>query len=220
MQKTDDIKEKAYNIIPSQELALIEELKAEGFRKITRGEWRFEPVIIKMYIPNNYSHPSKEEILKTILAKAEIMAKMGQQSQYFVGLRGVVLEDDCYALVLESVANDLSQVLQQRPQDLNWKVCCQIATGVAVGLFRLHEKKITHGNLKSRNVLLTPDFQPKLTSVGSHHLHLVQHLILKQIFLILEFYYWNYLTLLPKYRRSLKISRTPVRTRNQINARR
>ncbi|ONK68502.1 uncharacterized protein A4U43_C05F12430 [Asparagus officinalis] len=52
---------------------------------------------------------------------------------------------------------------------LNWKVRCQIALGTARGLAYLHKDyvpSLLHRNLKSNNILLDEDFEPKVTDIG------------------------------------------------------
>ncbi|KAF5769148.1 putative protein kinase RLK-Pelle-DLSV family [Helianthus annuus] len=52
---------------------------------------------------------------------------------------------------------------------LNWKKRCDIILGVARGLAHLHNEfhvKIVHRDIKSNNILLDDDFQPKIADFG------------------------------------------------------
>ncbi|XP_039173030.1 inactive leucine-rich repeat receptor-like serine/threonine-protein kinase At1g60630 [Eucalyptus grandis] len=50
---------------------------------------------------------------------------------------------------------------------LHWTACLKIAEDVAAGLLYIHQDRgLTHGNLKSSNVLLGPDFEACLTDYG------------------------------------------------------
>ncbi|KAJ4973026.1 hypothetical protein NE237_006200 [Protea cynaroides] len=49
---------------------------------------------------------------------------------------------------------------------LHWTSCLKIAEDLAAGLFYLHQTHVTHGNLKSSNVLLGSDFESCLTDYG------------------------------------------------------
>ncbi|CAL1381264.1 unnamed protein product [Linum trigynum] len=46
---------------------------------------------------------------------------------------------------------------------LHWTSCMKIAEDLATGLLYIHHNSLTHGNLKSSNVLLGPDFESCLT---------------------------------------------------------
>lgn len=50
---------------------------------------------------------------------------------------------------------------------LHWTSCLKIAEDLATGLLYIHQNPgLTHGNLKSSNVLLGPDFESCLTDYG------------------------------------------------------
>ncbi|XP_010533927.1 PREDICTED: inactive leucine-rich repeat receptor-like serine/threonine-protein kinase At1g60630 [Tarenaya hassleriana] len=55
---------------------------------------------------------------------------------------------------------------------LHWTSCLKIAEDLAAGLLYIHQNPgLTHGNLKSSNVLLGPDFESCLTDYGLTMLH-------------------------------------------------
>ncbi|CAH8310011.1 unnamed protein product [Eruca vesicaria subsp. sativa] len=55
---------------------------------------------------------------------------------------------------------------------LHWTSCLKIAEDLAMGLVYIHQNPtLTHGNLKSSNVLLGPDFESCLTDYGLRDLH-------------------------------------------------
>ncbi|AEE33708.1 Leucine-rich repeat protein kinase family protein [Arabidopsis thaliana] len=55
---------------------------------------------------------------------------------------------------------------------LHWTSCLKIAEDLAMGLVYIHQNPgLTHGNLKSSNVLLGPDFESCLTDYGLSDLH-------------------------------------------------
>ncbi|KFK40768.1 hypothetical protein AALP_AA2G038300 [Arabis alpina] len=55
---------------------------------------------------------------------------------------------------------------------LHWTSCLKIAEDLAMGLAYIHQNPgLTHGNLKSSNVLLGPDFESCLTDYGLSDLH-------------------------------------------------
>ncbi|KAK4783610.1 hypothetical protein SAY86_007984 [Trapa natans] len=69
-----------------------------------------------------------------------------------------------------SLANARSSKVGSAPCHLPWEARLRIAKGVARGLSYLHEKKHVHGNLKPSNILLGPDFDPKIGDFGLQHL--------------------------------------------------
>ncbi|KAJ6851651.1 putative kinase-like protein TMKL1 [Iris pallida] len=52
-----------------------------------------------------------------------------------------------------------------------WEIIYKLTLGIARGLDHLHnglQKPVVHGNLKSRNVLIDADYQPRLSDFGLH----------------------------------------------------
>lgn len=68
------------------------------------------------------------------------------------------------------VHGNLAQFIKDGNKESHkWDVIYSIAVGLAKGLAYLHtglHKPIIHGNLKSKNVLLGPDFQPYISDYG------------------------------------------------------
>ncbi|KAK9672807.1 hypothetical protein RND81_12G126100 [Saponaria officinalis] len=67
---------------------------------------------------------------------------------------------------------NLAQFIKDgKSESHKWDVIYNIALGLVKGLAYLHSglhKPMIHGNLKSKNVLLSPDFQPSLSDYGLH----------------------------------------------------
>ncbi|KAG8652950.1 probable serine/threonine-protein kinase At1g01540 isoform X2 [Manihot esculenta] len=90
-----------------------------------------------------------------------------------VKLLGYCIEGDYRMLVNEYMDNgNLHQWLHGCPEEaspLTWEIRMNIIQGVAKGLAYLHEDiepKIVHGNLKSRNILLDHQWNPKISDFG------------------------------------------------------
>ncbi|KAL9245815.1 hypothetical protein vseg_019421 [Gypsophila vaccaria] len=65
-----------------------------------------------------------------------------------------------------SLANARYRKAGSSPCHISWEVRLKIAKGVARGLSHVHEKKHVHGNLKSSNILLGFDMEPKIADFG------------------------------------------------------
>ncbi|MQM00989.1 hypothetical protein Taro_033737 [Colocasia esculenta] len=85
----------------------------------------------------------------------------------YVGLRGEKLFVHPFF-----PAGNLSNFLKGGNADsYNWEVIHKVAVGIAEGLDHLHnglQRPVVHGNLKSKNVLLDVDYQPRLSDFGLH----------------------------------------------------
>lgn len=80
---------------------------------------------------------------------------------------GFCHSDDSMFLIYEFLQKgSLGDLIGRSDFELPWSVRLRIAIGVAQGLAYLHKDYVPHllhRNVKSKNVLLDPDFEPKLT---------------------------------------------------------
>ncbi|CAA6665869.1 unnamed protein product [Spirodela intermedia] len=87
-----------------------------------------------------------------------------------VPLRAYFLAKEERLLVYDYFPNgSLYSLIHGTPsgKPLHWTSCLKIAEDVATGLLHLHQNSsVIHGNLKSSNVLLGPDFESCLTDYG------------------------------------------------------
>ncbi|XVF19056.1 hypothetical protein REPUB_Repub11eG0077500 [Reevesia pubescens] len=102
---------------------------------------------------------------------AEIATISSVQHRNLVRLYGSCTEGDERLLVYEYLVNgSLDQALfGKRKLDLNWPVRFNICLGVAKGLAYLHEDssiRIVHRDVKSSNILLDSDLNPKISDFG------------------------------------------------------
>ncbi|TVU14979.1 hypothetical protein EJB05_38476 [Eragrostis curvula] len=67
-------------------------------------------------------------------------------------------------------AGSLRRFLQEGINDSQrWEIICKLSIGIAKGLDHLHtasQKPIIHGNLKTNNIMLDADFQPRISDFG------------------------------------------------------
>jgi serine/threonine protein kinase len=68
--------------------------------------------------------------------------------------------DRCYLFFLPAEGINDSQ---------RWEIICKLSIGIVKGLDHLHtrsQKPIIHGNLKTNNIMLDADFQPRISDYG------------------------------------------------------
>ncbi|OEL36637.1 putative kinase-like protein TMKL1 [Dichanthelium oligosanthes] len=67
-------------------------------------------------------------------------------------------------------AGSLRRFLQEGINDSQrWEIICKLSIGIVKGLDHLHtasQKPIIHGNLKTNNIMLDADFQPRISDFG------------------------------------------------------
>ncbi|KAG8371897.1 hypothetical protein BUALT_Bualt12G0010600 [Buddleja alternifolia] len=105
---------------------------------------------------------------KTLKNEVKTLAKIRHKN--IVKILGFCHSDESIFLIYEYLPKgSLGDFLAKTGFDFPWNVRLKIAIGIAQGLAYLHKDYIPHllhRNLKSNNVLLDDDFQPKLTDFG------------------------------------------------------
>ncbi|KAL0404952.1 UNVERIFIED_CONTAM: putative inactive leucine-rich repeat receptor-like protein kinase [Sesamum radiatum] len=118
-----------------------------------------ELVVVKKIL--NFSSQSSKALKKEVKTLAKIRHKN------IVKILGFCHSDDSIFLIYEYLPNgSLGDLISKTDFNLPWSMRLKIAIGIAQGLAYLHKDylpHLLHRNLKSNNVLLDADFQPKLT---------------------------------------------------------
>lgn len=104
-----------------------------------------------------YFHRYKDKLIK----EAEKLSQLSHKN--IVQLIGVVMEENNYGIVLEHIKyGALDEFFDARP--LPWIIKENIIHGVIIGMNYLHTRQpaVIHQDLKSPNILIGGDFEPKV----------------------------------------------------------
>lgn len=132
-----------------------------GFGEVFRGSWRGQPVAIKQLLLKKLTSRARKEFIQEI----DIASKLSHPS--LVPLFGAVIEPNCVAMVMELMeGGSLYHLLQDDEKELSWLRRCKIMLDVACGVEYLHAHSIVHRDIKSLNILLNRELEPKLCDFG------------------------------------------------------
>lgn len=106
--------------------------------------------------------------------KGEIKTLAKVRHRNIVKLLGFCYSEDLILLIHEYLEmGSLGDVMNRTDIQLEWTTRLQIAIGAAQGLAYLHKDYVPHllhRNIKSKNILLDLDFEPKLADFGLDHI--------------------------------------------------
>eukprot|EP00268_Persea_americana_P057065 TRINITY_DN6805_c0_g3_i1.p1 TRINITY_DN6805_c0_g3~~TRINITY_DN6805_c0_g3_i1.p1 ORF type:complete len:887 (+),score=180.07 TRINITY_DN6805_c0_g3_i1:126-2786(+) len=109
-------------------------------------------------------------VLSWKVLKTEIKTLAKVRHRNIVKLLGFCYSDDSILLIYEYLQmGSLRDVMHRSNILLEWDIRLQIAIGTAQGLAYLHKDcvpHLLHKNIKSRNILLDKDFEPKIADFG------------------------------------------------------
>jgi hypothetical protein len=86
--------------------------------------------------------------------------------EFLVRLYGSIVLDSRIGIVMEHVPQTLSDALHSDDEPLTWEERYNVSQEIIAGLFYLHAHEITHGNLKTHNVLMTDNGHAKVGDYG------------------------------------------------------
>ncbi|OQS07489.1 kinase [Thraustotheca clavata] len=149
--------------IDLKDLEIMDKVLGQGsYGKVRLARFKNETLVAVKQVRRD---KLSQEVMDTMLQEIEIMTKF--DSPFLVGLVGVVWDSsaDMRCVVEYMESGDLSAYLQTNPTlpiTLKYRWMLQMAKG----LNYLHNIQIIHRDLKSRNVLLTNDYDAKLADFG------------------------------------------------------
>ncbi|KMS95120.1 hypothetical protein BVRB_012160 [Beta vulgaris subsp. vulgaris] len=124
----------------------------------------------KLWSPNTKDNISKDQLFPDKELETEVQTLGNIRHKNIVKLYCYLSSFDCSLLVYEYMPNgNLWDALHKGKILSDWPTRHQIALGVAQGLAYLHHDllpPIVHRDIKSSNILLDVDFQPKVADFG------------------------------------------------------
>ncbi|CAE6465216.1 unnamed protein product [Rhizoctonia solani] len=135
-----------------------------GFGDVYRGSLHngFQVSIKCLRLPGLDSSEETRKDLKNAARELYVWSKCKHPN--ILELKGVALYRNQLAMVSPWMSNgDVIHFLSQNPRFDRYKLCTQIATGVAY----IHGENIAHGDIKGANILISDDFTPKLSDFGN-----------------------------------------------------
>lgn len=147
--------------IPSKDIKFMPEqaLGSGAFGLVYRGKWGNTDVAIKQLKDGLQSADTKE-----FYQEAKMLAKT--QHPHIVILYGAVTDKNPNCLVMELMTESLFDILHDKEHKLPWKKKKGFGLDIAQGLNFLHDRKVLHRDLKSRNVLADRAGHLKLADFG------------------------------------------------------
>ena len=138
-----------------------------AFGVVLRATWNGVPVAVKKLHLDQLTRKEKDSFRKELL----ILASLGSSHRNLVKLHGYCLAPPC--IVMELVAlGSLTNLLhycddpEVEAKMTDGRVKKRLILGVADGMRQLHAARIVHGDLKPQNILISDDYEAKITDFG------------------------------------------------------
>ncbi|KMQ86556.1 putative serine threonine-protein kinase pelle [Lasius niger] len=142
-----------------------------GFGTVYRGTWKNTDVAIKK-IRQKGSDSDESYILQLQQSLKEIKILNSRAHENILPLYAYSFGGEAPCLVYQLMKNGSLEdrlLLRQKTKPLTWIQRHEIAKGIARGLQYLHiigEKPLIHGDIKSANILLDKNFEPRIGDFG------------------------------------------------------
>ncbi|KAK9297160.1 hypothetical protein QLX08_009033 [Tetragonisca angustula] len=142
-----------------------------GFGIVYRGTWKNTDVAIKR-IQKRGADSDESHILQLQQSLREIKILNSYRHENILPLYAYSLDGKIPCLIYQLMKNGSLEdrlSLKHRSQPLSWLQRHEIAKGIACGLQYLHtvgEKPLIHGDIKSANILLDKNLEPRIGDFG------------------------------------------------------
>lgn len=159
-----------FEIIAWHSLTLHEQVGKGSFGTVHRGSLNGREVAIKSLHLTTLT----SDLMAEFQNETSLMAEC--RSDHIVRLLGICREKGHLAMIMEFMSKgSLYSVLGDQKINLIWKTRYKIALGTGMGIAYLHQRSIIHRDLKSLNVLLDQDFNPKICDFGMSKIKLTSN---------------------------------------------
>uniref|UniRef100_A0A7N0UPJ8 non-specific serine/threonine protein kinase n=1 Tax=Kalanchoe fedtschenkoi TaxID=63787 RepID=A0A7N0UPJ8_KALFE len=136
-----------------------------GYSRVYKGKLENGTLVAVKRLTGGTSQ--EDEMTADFLSELGIMVHLHHPN--IAQLIGYGVEGGMYLVLHLSPHGSLAALLRGSKEKLNWDVRFKIAVGTAEGLLYLHEgcqRRIIHKDIKAANILLTEDFEPKISDYG------------------------------------------------------
>uniref|UniRef100_A0A1B6M5Z0 non-specific serine/threonine protein kinase n=1 Tax=Graphocephala atropunctata TaxID=36148 RepID=A0A1B6M5Z0_9HEMI len=144
-----------------------------GFGIVYQGTWKNTLVAIKkLEAQRDQQIPSSELNSSQIQSMRELRYLNSHRHDNILSLYGYSVTENACCLVYQYMANGSLEdrlLCKKNTRALNWAQRLNIMTGTARGIQFLHslgQKPLVHGDIKSANILLDNNFEPRLGDFG------------------------------------------------------
>ena len=155
---SQDVNPEPQHFIDLNDVILLEVIGSGRFGRVHRAELNKKVVAVKISkLEERESWENELKIYDLISTKHPNILECYGSS--------ISPDKDCYWLCLEYASlGSLHQYLKEHTT--TWEEFLSIAVGILSGLSHLHDSKVVHRDLKSKNVLLRGDLSPSITDFG------------------------------------------------------
>ncbi len=125
------------------------------------GTWKGQKVAIKELKAQGVPQEALEDMLQ------EGLVMMQLRHLNVMHVHGICTQQGHYSLIMQFIPEgSLEDLLKKHHIDLSWKRRVTIALRISRGMQYLHTNKILHRDLKSPNILLEANDNPRITDFG------------------------------------------------------